>query len=80
MDLFGGCYNYRRVSGRSQLSVHSWGAAIDLDPVNNPLGKKWRPDSGMMPEQVVAIFRAEGWRWGGDFTRPDCMHFEAISE
>lgn len=78
MHLFGGAYNYRRLTGAVRLSVHAWGAAIDLDPEYNPLGRAWRADAGMMPTQVVQLFEAEGWRWGGRFkTRADAMHFQA---
>jgi hypothetical protein len=32
-----------------------------------------------MPADVVALFKAEGWRWGGDYHgRKDWMHFEAV--
>jgi hypothetical protein len=78
MHLFGGCYNYRIVRGASRLSTHAWGAGIDIDPDNNPLGKRYDPAAGMMPQPVIDIFKAEGWKWGGDFrSRPDCMHFQA---
>lgn len=79
MHLFGGMYNYRPVKGSNNLSTHSWGAGIDLDPEKNALGKKYDPSKGMMPEAVIAIFEAEGWKWGGRFRRPDCMHFQATS-
>jgi hypothetical protein len=80
MHLFGGCYNYRRVSGSGRLSTHAWGAAIDLDPDLNPLGKPHDEGDGMMPMRVVEIFEQEGWKWGGRFvSRPDCMHFQATA-
>lgn len=80
MDLFGGCFNFRRVSGSGRLSTHAWGAGIDLDPDRNPLGKPHNEAEGMMPLAVVDLFRAEGWRWGGEFqSRPDCMHFQATT-
>jgi hypothetical protein len=80
MHLYGGCYNYRRISGSGRLSTHAWGAAIDLDPDRNPLGQPHSPEQGMMPMPVVALFEAEGWRWGGRFvSRPDCMHFQATA-
>lgn len=74
MHLFGGCYNFRRVRGGKSLSTHAYGAAIDLDPENNPLGRVWSP--GMIPHEVVKIFRDEGATWGGEWRRPDCQHFQ----
>ena len=80
MHLFGGCFAYRPVAGGARLSTHAWGAAIDLDPDRNPLGKEWNSQDGMMPLTVVGIFEAEGWRWGGRFqNRKDCMHFQATA-
>lgn len=80
MHLFGGAYNFRRISGSSKLSLHSYGAAIDLDPEHNPLGRAWKADTGMMPTPVVDLFEAAGWKWGGRFkSRKDCMHFQATS-
>lgn len=80
MDLFGGCFNFRRISGSGRLSTHAWGAGIDLDPDRNPLGKPHSETDGMMPFAVVKLFESEGWRWGGRFnSRPDCMHFQATA-
>lgn len=79
MHLYGGCYNFRMTRGGTTLSNHSYGCAIDLDPATNSLGRKHRESLGMMPFAVIKIFEAEGWYWGGRFTRPDCMHFEAIA-
>jgi hypothetical protein len=80
MHLFGGCYNYRRISGGGRLSTHAWGAGIDIDPDRNPLGVPHSESTGMMPLSVVEIFERHGWKWGGRFvSRPDCMHFQATS-
>ena len=38
------------------------GAAIDLDTEHNPLGRAWRPEAGMMPMLVVALFEGAGWK------------------
>jgi hypothetical protein len=76
VDQYDGCYNYRPVRGSSRLSMHAYGAAIDLDSAHNPLGAT----HGRMPADVVALFKAEGWRWGGDYEgRKDFMHFEACT-
>lgn len=73
LDQYDGCYNFRSVRGASHLSMHAYGAAIDFDAAHNPLGA----ENGRMPMEVVAIFKAEGWRWGGDYHgRKDPMHFE----
>ena len=78
MHLYGGVYNFRRISGSAKLSLHAYGAAIDLDPERNRLGKEWQPSRGMMPAAVVALFESAGWKWGGRFQRrKDCMHFQA---
>ena len=77
MDLYGGCYNYRPVRGSNSLSLHAYGAAIDLDPDHNAMNTKG--GKGVMPQAVIDLFKAEGWAWGGDFkSRQDPMHFEAV--
>lgn len=77
MDLFGGGYNYRVMRGGARLSMHSYGCAVDFDPALNGMGDK-TPNFANCPE-VLAAFNAEGWVWGGDWSNPDGMHFEAIS-
>lgn len=77
MHLYGGCHNFRLKRGGSSLSIHSWGAAIDLDPEHNGFGVKYSEKKGMMPQAVVALFKNEGWTWGGLWSTPDAMHFQA---
>ncbi len=60
--------------GSDRLSTHAWAAAIDINPARNQFGQK-----GAMPEKVVELFKAEGWTWGGEWRKPDPMHFEATS-
>jgi hypothetical protein len=77
LHLWGGCYEFRRVSGSNELSTHAWGAGVDINPASNPRGKPWKDKTGMMPLFVIAAFKAEGWDWGGHFRTPDAMHFQA---
>ena len=76
-SAFGGCYNQRMIRGSStNISNHSFGAAIDIDPENNPLGAK----VGKMPQLVITAFKNQEFLWGGDYKgRKDWMHFEAVS-
>ena len=78
LHLYGGAYNFRLMRGGTRLSMHAYGAAIDLDPSNNPLGKGWEPGQGMIDMRVVKVFEDAGWVWGGRWHRPDCQHFQAV--
>lgn len=74
MHLYGGCWSFRPMRGGNALSVHSWGAAIDLDPEGNPFGGKVT-----MPVAVVDLFAQEGWTWGGPWRKSDGQHFQAAN-
>lgn len=77
MDLFGGCLNVRKVRGGANWSIHSWGAAIDLDPEHNAL--RMHRQQATMPADVIAIFEAEGWTSMGHARDYDYMHFQAAT-
>jgi len=77
MHLYGGGYTFRAIRGGSNLSMHAYGAAVDFDTVNNPLGRAWKANAGMMQPAVVEIFERHGWVWGGRWRRQDCQHFQA---
>lgn len=76
LDRNGGVYNFRAVRGGKSLSMHSYGAAIDLAPELNPLGERWVDGGRMIPDEAIKIFTTHGWFWGGQFRRPDCQHFQ----
>lgn len=77
VSIFGGVVMYRLMRGGSRLSIHSYGAAIDLDPARNSLGDS-TPRFANFPE-VLKAFDAEGWTWGGRWSRADGMHWQATS-
>lgn len=65
-------YNNRNIRGGDSKSLHAWGVAIDINALTNVLGTE-----GDMPQAVVEAWEDEGGEWGGDWTRPDPMHFES---
>jgi hypothetical protein len=79
LDLFGGCVNVRKMRGGSSWSIHSWGAAVDLDPDNNQL--KWsKPKATFSKSEYTnfwKIVEAEGWTSLGKERNFDWMHFQA---
>lgn len=77
LNRLGGGYNFRLMRGGANLSIHSWGAALDLAPELNPLGAEYGSRPNMLPMKAVEAFRAQGWEWGGLWHRPDPMHVQA---
>jgi hypothetical protein len=71
---FGGCYNPRLIGPGLGLSRHTWGIALDVNVAANPLGAPGRQDP-----RLVEIMRRWGLAWGGDWLRPDPMHFEYLT-
>ena len=73
-----GTYNWRVISGTKRLSVHSFGAAIDLNVKESTY---WKWDNEMkyknrIPKEIVMIFEKHGFIWGGKWYHYDTMHFE----
>ncbi len=76
-------FNYRRVTGSKTLSRHSYGAAIDVNPMYNPYidGNRIAPENGAQyadrsldfPGKIdhddlcYQLFIKNGWTWGGDW-------------
>jgi len=71
---FGGCYNPRLIRVGSGPSYHAWGLAVDLNVNENLM---YTP--GTMHDGVIAVFKAWGFRWGGDWSSVDPMHFETAA-
>lgn len=79
LHVFSGCWNIRAKRGGSTASVHSWALAVDIAAPYNGLGKKpgYNKYSFTNESLIVKAFKEEGWIWGGDWSRPDGMHFQA---
>jgi hypothetical protein len=79
-------FNCRFVAGTTRWSMHAYGLAIDINPVQNPYvsgshvspaaGEAYvdrsRRAKGMIHagDAVVRAFAAEGWAWGGYWLSP----------
>ncbi|OMQ46193.1 M15 family metallopeptidase [Ensifer sp. 1H6] len=78
-----GTFNWRNIAGAHTLSVHSFGAAIDL---NTGFADYWRwagggksgaaPYRNRYPLEIVEVFEKHGFIWGGRWYHFDTMHFE----
>jgi hypothetical protein len=75
LELYAGCYNFRKMRGGSNWSLHAWGAAIDFDPARNGLNTHW-PTRAVMPFTVMEIFARHGWLSAGAFWGRDAMHHQ----
>lgn len=84
-------FNYRAVTGGKGLSMHAYGYAIDINPVQNPYikGSKVLPPGAVYDQSapgtltpngpVVKTFKRLGWTWGGEWkTLKDYQHFEKL--
>jgi D-alanyl-D-alanine carboxypeptidase len=85
-------FNCRPTTGGTSWSQHSYGRAIDLNPIQNPYVAggavqpaagsahltRWPLRKGMIGPMVRAAFAHAGWYWGGNWRSPtDYMHFSA---
>lgn len=82
-------FNFRYIAGTKKVSNHSYGIAIDINPVQNPAvyndgkispeGATYKTDApGTLTKNnfIVKELKKRGWRWGGDWTSlKDYQHF-----
>lgn len=86
-----GAYNFRKMAASSNLSHHSYGTAIDINPDENYMIKNDKIIAGTLYEpgknkysmaadgSVVKAFKKHGWIWGGDWkSSKDYMHFSFL--
>jgi hypothetical protein len=80
VDLYGGCFNYRKMRGGTDWSRHAWGVAIDLDPTRNQLTETSATARFARPEYkaMIDIFYQHGFVSLGREKNFDWMHFEVL--
>jgi hypothetical protein len=78
LDRFSGCLNVRKMRGGSSWSIHSWGAAVDLDDEDNQL--RWGKDRALFAHEDYEAFwrivESEGGVSLGRARNYDFMHFQ----
>lgn len=83
--------NYRYIAEATRLSLHSFGFALDLNPLDNPVmieDEILAPEGAVRDESdpqtftpehpVVKWLEEHGWEWGGSWIDPysDYHHFQ----
>lgn len=83
-------FNFRVIADTNKLSLHSFGRALDINPMQNPViypagiiapaGATYQPKNDgtfTAKHPIVKEFIKRGWHWGGNFEQPkDYHHFE----
>ena len=75
------CFNYRSIAGRTSLSRHALGMAVDINPLQNPYvreevvrpaaGRPYADRSQAFAHKIdrndlcYKLFRSKGFSWGG---------------
>jgi len=79
-ELFpiGGTYACRGVADAGQVSMHAYGAAIDINTKYSDywLWRRGADYRNRISNEVVAAFERHGFIWGGRWAHYDTMHFE----
>ncbi|OJF97560.1 M15 family metallopeptidase [Pararhizobium antarcticum] len=79
IDQFGGSLNVRKMRGGNSYSMHSWGIAIDFDPLRNGLHVH-KPQARLSHPDAVhfwVVWEGEGWLSLGKARDFDWMHVQA---
>ncbi len=83
-------FNYRLITGTNRLSNHSYGRAVDINPMQNPytqLNGITVPrnslyeitEKGTITEEIAQVFKSYGFGWYGDRDQKDWQHFEKVA-
>lgn len=84
----------RPIAGTDRYSNHSYGRAIDINPLQNPYvtpgrvqpegaaeyldREQLRPGMIAPGDPCHTAFTSRGWSWGGNWPNPDYQHFEKL--
>lgn len=77
-----GAYNCRKIAASNLVSMHSYGAAIDLNASSGDYWLWTKKGEGELvwrnrvPYPIVEIFERYGFIWGGKWYHFDTFHFE----
>lgn len=78
-----GTYNCRVIAGTDRVSAHGYGIAIDIATARSDYWRWPTPPArgapvwrNRIPMEIVTIFEAHGFIWGGKWHHYDTMHFE----
>lgn len=69
-------YACRPIAGTRTPSNHSQGTAVDINAPTNPRRARGLAMRTDMPPWMRRLWKDNGFRWGGDFSWPDPMHYE----
>jgi hypothetical protein len=88
-------FNCRKAvaAGPPDWSMHAYGLAVDVNPVENPYlfggevlppagrayvdRSSYRPGMAVEGGALTSAFAAAGWEWGGRWAAPDYQHFSS---
>jgi len=74
LQLGGFCPRHKMHDPKFGLSVHSWGAAVDINWDTNLVSKSLITS---FPPGFPEVFEGAGWNWGGRWRQTkDSMHFQ----
>jgi peptidoglycan LD-endopeptidase CwlK len=86
-------FNYRKIYGTDDVSNHSLGRAVDINPLLNPyiardgsvhpsagVHQPGTPGTFAEDDPATQVFLSRGWEWGGHWPdRKDWQHFQKLS-
>jgi hypothetical protein len=81
-------YSCRYIAGTTSWSTHAFGAAIDTNSARNPLGQSYWNGRGAdgvdygryLPNIWRGGYPGHRFYWGLNWTRPDPMHFQYVTD